>query len=262
MHLKDTLKQNPYPKKYEALFDGVEPLCNHTLANCHSLNDALTPDFYRNASIVCSRFDAGALTVFSSDKRTTDYYTRSLCVIQKIVNEDANKKADNFFKRTYYSLNFVAQVVDTYVSRSRKYYKGQVVTPLIPFYGISKNDNTIVVNDIVKQLTGKTPKEDNLNAGRVEAVLYSMKLGYENNVVHPAVYRPEQSNVEQNSPSAESYLKQQKEAEEKQCTYFGVDVCKIGTGVKYTVFGLLGVAAIVGGVKVYKTIKTVKGAVV
>jgi len=256
-----TVQTQRSPHLHQALFDGAEPLCNHTLANCHSLNDGLDDTFYKNISTSCSRFDAGALTVFSSDRRKTDYYTRSICVISQIVNKDANLKAKNWFDRVYYPINFVAQIIDTYVTRSRTFYKGQTVQPLIPMYGKNGNDNTTIVNDIVKQLTGKTQSNDNLTPGRVEAVLYAMKLGYEHNVVHPAVYRPEQNNAEQNSPGAEQYLAGQKEAEDKECTYFGVNVCAIGTGVKYTVFGLLGVAAVVGGIKVYKTVKTVKGAV-
>lgn len=232
---------------YTPLFDGIETLCS-------PLADVL-PEHYGKFSTECGRFDAGSLTVFAENDRQRNYYTRSICTIHKIVNKDANLKANNWFDREYYSINFVASIIDTYVTRSRTFYKGADVAPKIPFYGDNTQNNKIVVQDIIKQLINKYPKND-LTEGRIEAVLYAMKLGAKNDVVHPAVYRPQKDNVEENSPSAENYLKNQTETEKKECVYFGIDVCKIGNGVKYTLYGIAGLAAIYGGIKVYSMAKT------
>lgn len=241
-------KNTPY-SIYTPLFDApVEPLCASPLA------DSL-PENYNKFSTECSRFDAGTLTVFAESDRQRNYYTRSICTIHKIVNKDANIKAKNWFDREYYSINFVASVIDTYVTGARTYYKGIDVAPKIPFYGENTQNNKVVAQYIIKQLTNKYTLND-LQEGRVEAVLYAMKLGANNDVVHPAVYRPIKENVEQNSPGAESYLKNQTDSEKKECTYFGVDFCKIGNGVKYTIYGVAGLAAIYGGIKLYGVVKT------
>lgn len=242
-------KNDVTPSSYTPLFDApVEPLCASPLA------DSL-PENYNKFSTECSRFDAGTLTVFAESDRQRNYYTRSICTIHKIVNKDANIKAKNWFDREYYSINFVASVIDTYVTGARTYYKSIDVAPKIPFYGDNTQNNKVVAQYIIKQLTNKYTLND-LQEGRVEAVLYAMKLGANNDVVHPAVYRPIKENVEQNSPGAESYLKNQNENENKECTYFGVDFCKIGNGVKYTIYGIAGVAAIYGGIKLYGIVKT------